>query len=132
MLAPITIILARILTKTSMGTIITTMQETMAEEITPILLIATMASKGKTRNGTLIPIMEAFLLITITKEITSILLITIMDSRGRTDNGTPIQIMEVFLLITTTTMSTMLISISITISKMHLTMMVHTTIAIRR
>ena len=94
MLAPTTPILVR--TTTGASTI-TTIQETVADEITSILLIGTMASKGKIDNGTFIPIMEAFLLIT-----------------------------------TTTTKCSMLISISMMIAKTCLTMMVCTTMVIRR
>lgn len=60
------------------------------------------------------------------------LLIAIMVSQDRIDNGTLVQTMEAFLLIITITMFNMLISISMMITKMHLTMMVHTIMAIKR
>ena len=52
MLVPTKKKLAKIIIGTSMGTITTTMQETIAEGTTSILLVAIMASKGRTNNGT--------------------------------------------------------------------------------
>ena len=62
---------------------------------------------------------------------TSILLTVIMASKDKTDNGTLIQIMEAFLQTTTTTLS-MQILINMMMVKMHLTMMVHTMMEIKR
>ena len=50
----------------------------MVEEITSILLIVIMAFKDKIDNGTLIPIMEAFLLITTTTTYSMLISISMM------------------------------------------------------
>ena len=85
-----------------------------------------------TSLGTITTIVGTTIQETIMEETTSTLLIVIMASKGKTDNGTLIPIMEAFLLITTTITFNMFISISMMITKICLTMMVHTTMAFRR
>ena len=63
---------------------------------------------------------------------TSTLITIIMTSKDKTDNGTLIQIMEAFLQTITTTMFSIQTSINMTVVKIHLTMMVHTMMEIKR